>query len=110
MTSMKMGIEGIYQISVAIRTFSRADTCIKVLFDIHEGLESTLLILRHRLKAIGDRNTHKVTIGEVAIDFAVPSPIPHQTTNIFRHLQKFLWGRQDACPTRTFGADVYCRS
>lgn len=53
--SMKVGIERIYQISVALRTFSRSDTASKILFDIHEGLESTLLILRHRLKGSGDR-------------------------------------------------------
>ncbi len=38
-------------ISKSLRTFSRTDTDHKHLFDIHEGIDSTVLILRHRLKA-----------------------------------------------------------
>jgi signal transduction histidine kinase len=34
-----------------MRIFSRADQNNKVEFDLHEGLDSTLLILKHRLKA-----------------------------------------------------------
>lgn len=41
----------IISISESLRTFSRADSPHKQLFDLHEGLNSTLLILRHRLKA-----------------------------------------------------------
>lgn len=50
-SSMKVGVERINQISVSLRNFSRSDTSSKVLANIHEGIESTLLILRHRLKA-----------------------------------------------------------
>ena len=48
--SMKDGAERISQIVLSLRNFSRLDIkeCKKV--DIHEGIESTLLILRHRLK------------------------------------------------------------
>ena len=49
--SMKEGTKRIAQISHSMRTFSRSDTVAKVPFNIHEGLESTLLILKHRLKA-----------------------------------------------------------
>ncbi|MBH8563388.1 GAF domain-containing protein [Nostoc sp. CENA67] len=49
--SMKLGIERIGSISTSLRTFSRADQHYKVLFNIHEGIESTILILKHRLKA-----------------------------------------------------------
>ncbi|MEM1172418.1 MAG: ATP-binding protein, partial [Cyanobacteria bacterium P01_H01_bin.35] len=38
-------------ISVSLRTFSRADKYHKVKFNIHNGLDSTILILKHRLKA-----------------------------------------------------------
>jgi protein kinase len=38
-------------ISTSLRTFSRADKDYKVPFNIHEGIDSTLLILKHRLKA-----------------------------------------------------------
>ncbi|MDY6939444.1 MAG: AAA family ATPase [Cyanobacteriota bacterium] len=49
--SMKLGTDRIRQISQSLRTFSRADTDAKVAVDIHEGIKSTLLILKHRLKA-----------------------------------------------------------
>ncbi|BAZ29557.1 multi-sensor signal transduction multi-kinase [Cylindrospermum sp. NIES-4074] len=49
--SMKLGTERIRNISISLRTFSRADTDHKVALNIHDGLDSTVLILKHRLKA-----------------------------------------------------------
>lgn len=49
--SMKEGTDRIRAISKSMRTFSRADTAKKVPFNIHEGIDSTLIILKHRLKA-----------------------------------------------------------
>ncbi|MGI8504078.1 MAG: hybrid sensor histidine kinase/response regulator [Hassallia sp.] len=49
--SAKVGTKRIRDISNSLRTFSRADTTSKVLADIHEGIDSTLMILQHRLKA-----------------------------------------------------------
>ncbi|MEM6252463.1 MAG: ATP-binding protein [Cyanobacteria bacterium P01_D01_bin.156] len=51
LVSMKEGAKRICDISTSLRTFSRADTAIPTAFNIHEGLDSTLLILKHRLKA-----------------------------------------------------------
>ncbi|MCL1473834.1 trifunctional serine/threonine-protein kinase/ATP-binding protein/sensor histidine kinase [Argonema antarcticum] len=48
--SMKTGAERIREISSSMRTFSRADTSSKVLANIHEGIDSTLMILQYRLK------------------------------------------------------------
>jgi PAS domain S-box-containing protein len=53
--SMKLGVHRIRTISNSLRTFSRADQDYKVPFNIHEGIESTILILRHRLKANENR-------------------------------------------------------
>ncbi|MBF2083206.1 AAA family ATPase [Thermoleptolyngbya sp. C42_A2020_037] len=53
--SMQLGIDRIRSISNSLRTFSRADKDYKVPFDIHEGLDSTILILKHRLKANDER-------------------------------------------------------
>ncbi|OUL20597.1 serine/threonine protein kinase [Nostoc sp. RF31YmG] len=50
-TSMKVASERIKEISNSLRTFSRADTTEKVACNLHEGIESTLLILKYRLKA-----------------------------------------------------------
>ncbi len=49
--SMKIASQRIREISNSLRTFSRADTAEKVACDIHEGINSTLLILKYRLKA-----------------------------------------------------------
>ncbi|MEH2126365.1 AAA family ATPase [Nostoc sp.] len=49
--SMVMACDRLKNISTSLRTFSRADKDYKVLFKIHEGIESTILILKHRLKA-----------------------------------------------------------
>ncbi|WP_204106161.1 MULTISPECIES: response regulator [Spirulina sp. CCY15215] len=49
--SMKEGADRLQDISRALRTFSRGDTTEKTTYDLHQGLESTLLILKHRLKA-----------------------------------------------------------
>ncbi|AFY55222.1 fused histidine kinase/response regulator receiver domain protein [Rivularia sp. PCC 7116] len=49
--SLKIGSERIRNISTSLRTFSRADTEHKIPFNIHEGIDSTILILQHRLKA-----------------------------------------------------------
>jgi signal transduction histidine kinase len=49
-SSMQEGIARIRNISDSLRIFSRADTNYKTAFNLHEGLDSTLLILKHRLK------------------------------------------------------------
>ncbi|MEM9217337.1 MAG: response regulator [Cyanobacteria bacterium P01_F01_bin.150] len=51
LASMQHASDRIRAISNSLRTFSRADTQEKVKADIHEGLNSTLLILKYRLKA-----------------------------------------------------------
>lgn len=48
--SMQEGVERIRSISTSLRTFSRADSDYPVSFNLHEGLDSTILILKHRLK------------------------------------------------------------
>lgn len=49
--SMQGATDRIKSISTSLRTFSRADTEHKVSANLHEGLDSTLLILKYRLKA-----------------------------------------------------------
>jgi len=53
--SMKMGTDRIRQIVLSLRNFSRLDESEFKAVDIHEGIDSTLLILQHRLKALSDR-------------------------------------------------------
>nr|WP_246276991.1 ATP-binding protein [Microcoleus asticus] len=49
--SMQVGCDRICSISTSLRTFSRGDKDYKVPFNIHEGINSAILILKHRLKA-----------------------------------------------------------
>ncbi|NEO86747.1 MAG: AAA family ATPase [Spirulina sp. SIO3F2] len=49
--SMNAGVDRIRNISNSLRTFSRKDQEHKTAFNIHDGIESTLLILKHRTKA-----------------------------------------------------------
>ncbi|MDZ8093530.1 MAG: AAA family ATPase [Nostoc sp. DedQUE05] len=53
--SMTMACDRLKNISTSLRTFSRADRDYKVPFNIHEGIDSTILILKHRLKANEER-------------------------------------------------------
>jgi signal transduction histidine kinase len=50
-SSMKLGTDNIRGIMQSLRNFSRADGEQKKSIDIHEGIETTLLILQYRLKA-----------------------------------------------------------
>jgi signal transduction histidine kinase len=58
--AMKDSGDRIKAISRSLRTFSRADQEQKQKFDLHEGLDSTVLILQHRLKANEQRPTIEV--------------------------------------------------
>lgn len=53
--SMRLSTERIGHISTSLRNFSRVDTDQKTMVDLHEGLDSTLIILGHRIKSIGNR-------------------------------------------------------
>ncbi|MDZ8107845.1 MAG: response regulator [Nostoc sp. DedQUE12a] len=50
-SSMKEGVQRIRDISISLRNFSRADSDRKVYCNIHDGIDSTIMILKHRLKA-----------------------------------------------------------
>lgn len=51
LASMQIGVERIRQIVASLRTFSRLDEAEMKDVNIHEGIDSTLMILQHRLKA-----------------------------------------------------------
>ncbi|MBF2075037.1 MAG: GAF domain-containing protein [Synechococcales cyanobacterium C42_A2020_086] len=53
LASMKIGADRIRQIVQSLRNFSRLDQAEKKPVDLHEGIDSTLLILQHRLKSNG---------------------------------------------------------
>ncbi len=82
--SMKLGTDRIRNISTSLRTFSRADTDNKSNFDIHAGIDSTILILKHRLKA----NEKRPEI-EIIKDYAILPQVecfPGQLNQVFMNL------------------------
>lgn len=54
LASMEIGTNRIKEIVLSLRNFSRLDEAEVKPVDIHEGIDSTLLILEHRLKATSD--------------------------------------------------------
>jgi signal transduction histidine kinase len=55
LSSLQVGSERIQHLSTSLRSFSRSDSDTKLAADLHLGIDSTLMILQHRLKANGDR-------------------------------------------------------
>jgi PAS domain S-box-containing protein len=60
LSSMKVGADRIRDIVLSLRTFSRLDEAEMKKVDIHEGIESTLMILQNRLKNKLDRSAINV--------------------------------------------------
>jgi two-component system, NtrC family, sensor kinase len=58
--SMRMGTDRIRDIVLSLRNFSRMDEAECKAVDIHEGIDSTLVILQNRLKAYPDRTEIEV--------------------------------------------------
>ena len=82
--SMNEGIDRIRDISTSLRTFSRADSDRPVPFNIHDGLDSTILILKHRLKA----NENRPAI-EVVKEYGNLPPVecfPGQLNQVFMNI------------------------
>ncbi|MEH1938843.1 MAG: AAA family ATPase [Nostoc sp.] len=82
--AMKDGGDRIKSISKSLRTFSRADSDLKQQFNLHEGINSTLLILRHRLKA----NEHRPEISVVTDYGNIPQIecFPGQLNQVFMNI------------------------
>ncbi|MBD2559179.1 MULTISPECIES: sensor histidine kinase [Nostoc] len=83
-SSMREGTDRISNISNSLRTFSRADTEQKVIFDIHEGMNNTLLILKHRLKA--NKIRPAIQIVKDYGDFPLVKCFPGQLNQVFMNL------------------------
>ncbi len=85
LNSMTIGTDRIREIVLSLRNFSRKDEAACKSVDVHEGIDSTLLILQHRLKA-----THKRPAIEVIRDYdelpmieCYPSQLNQVFMNIF---------------------------
>ncbi len=84
LTSMQMGTQRIREIVLSLRTFSRLDEADVKEIDLHSGLDSTLLILGHRLKPNGARPAIKVVkdYGELPLVECYAGPLNQVFMNI----------------------------
>lgn len=82
--SMKEGIQRIRDISKSLRIFSRADQDHKIQFNIHDGIDSTILILKHRLKSVVGRSDIEIIkdYGELPLINCFPGQLNQVFMNI----------------------------
>ncbi len=83
-SSMEVGIDRIFNISTSLKNFSRSDTSSKVEFDIHEGINSTLMILKHRLKV--NKKHPSIEIIKKYGDLPLVSCYPGQINQVFMNI------------------------
>ena len=84
LTSMKVGVDRIQQIVRSLQNFSRHDQADKKQVDLHEGIDNTLLILQHRLKAMG--NEVEIQIIKQYGDLPPVECYPGQLNQVFMNL------------------------
>jgi predicted ATPase/signal transduction histidine kinase/tRNA A-37 threonylcarbamoyl transferase component Bud32 len=83
-SSMQEGSDRILNISISLRTFSRTDSDRKIPFNIHEGIDSTILILKHRLKASDARPA--IAVVRDYGDLPLVKCFPGQLNQVFMNL------------------------
>ncbi|MEM1308139.1 MAG: PAS domain S-box protein [Cyanobacteria bacterium P01_H01_bin.153] len=84
LTSMQVGTERIRQIVSSLKNFSRLDEAECKEADIHEGLNSTLLILEHRIKATSERP--RIQIEKDYGDLPLVNCYPGQLNQVFMNI------------------------
>ncbi len=94
--SMKMGAERIRQLVLSLRNFSRLDTNEIKPVNIHEGIDSTILILNHQLK-------HGIEVvkeyGELPLVECYPSQLNQVFMNIMQNAVDAL-NSESNCPNK----------
>ncbi|MEA5619532.1 ATP-binding protein [Cronbergia sp. UHCC 0137] len=83
-SAIKEGTNRICQISSSLRTFSRADTEQKIAFNLHTGIDNTLVILKHRLK--GNKNRPVIEIIKDYGEIPLLECFPGQINQVFMNL------------------------
>jgi PAS domain S-box-containing protein len=84
LNSMLVGAERIKQIVLSLRNFSRADEAPIKEVDIHEGIDSTLMILGHKLKLTS--HGKKINIIKNYSKFPAIECYPSQLNQVFMNL------------------------
>ncbi len=96
--SIRLSSDRIQDISVSLRHFSRSDSTSKIAVNLHDGLDSTLIILGHRLKAVGGHPAIKIlkTYGDLPEVECYPGPLNQVFMNI---LANAIDAIEDAAPS-----------
>ncbi|MGF1460169.1 MAG: ATP-binding protein [Leptolyngbyaceae cyanobacterium] len=82
--SFRLGSQRIQQIVASLRTFSRLDEVDKKATDLHEGIDSTLLILHHRFKAKPERP--QIEVVKEYGDLPLVECYPGQLNQVFMNI------------------------
>jgi signal transduction histidine kinase len=101
--SMKMGANRIREIVLSLRNFSRLDEAEIKDVDIHEGIDSTLLILQHRLKEKAGRP--RIEIYKDYIQLPEVECYPGQLNQVFINI---LTNAIDAIEQQYGDSNVLC--
>ncbi len=83
--SMQLGTERIQDISLSLRNFARSSNDTRIKADLHEGMNSTLVLLKHRLKDQGNRGEIEVIkhYGNLPEVDCYPGPMNQVFMNLF---------------------------
>ena len=84
LNSMREGTERLDSICKSMRTFIRADTLALEPFDIHEGINSTLIVLKHRLKA--NESRPEIEVVKDYGDLPLVECYPGQLNQVFMNI------------------------
>ena len=84
LASINSGCDRICNISKSLRLFARSDTETRLSADVHEGIDSTLLILKYRLKA-NDRRP-AIQVVQNYGDLPEISCFPGQLSQVFMNI------------------------
>ncbi|UZQ53883.1 PAS domain-containing sensor histidine kinase [Trichothermofontia sichuanensis B231] len=84
LNSMQVGANRICEIVKSLRTFSRLDEAEVKQVDIHEGIDSTLVILHNRLKGTSERPA--ITVTKAYGDLPLIDCYPGQLNQVFMNL------------------------
>lgn len=84
LSSIKVGSDSMHQLVLSLRNFSRKDEAVMKPVDIHEGIESTLMILQNRLKANG--KSHAINIVKDYGEITEIEGFPCQINQVFMNI------------------------